>query len=487
MTSTLTSTYSTLALIGDERRGARSGRVIDVVNPSDNTVFAQIPRMDASDVEDAYAAAAKAFPGWARLEPHVRAGYLMRFAAAIEARGDELAMLDALDNGSPVHEMAFDITVTAAHLRYFAGLAIQLQGTTVPSAPERLLYSLKQPFGVTGRIGAFNHPLMFTVAKMGPVLAAGNTLVTKPSEHTSLSALAVADIIQEIFPPGVVNILTGYGHEVGDAIVSHPDIRRLAFIGAAETGRAIQRRAAEVAVKNVSLELGGKNPIVIFPDADLELAVEGAVRGMNFTWQGQSCGSTSRLLVHESIHREFIEKLAERIDAITPGLPTDPSSDTGAIVTPQQMKKVLDYVEIGKAEGAELVVGGTRVTDGALAEGNFIRPALFDNVDPNGRLAQEEIFGPVLAAMPFTDYDDALRIANGIRYGLTASAFTRDLATAHRFGRDAQAGFVWINETSRHFLGAGFGGFKDSGVGREESFEELVSWSQNKTVSVLFE
>ncbi|GAA3886485.1 aldehyde dehydrogenase family protein [Leifsonia kafniensis] len=483
---TIATQISNLALIGGERRGASDGRTLDVLNPSNGEIITQIPRLSAADVDDAVDAAKRAFPAWAALEPLQRAGYLDRLADAIEANSERLAQLDSLDNGSPLHEMRFDSKVAAGQLRYFAGLVLEAQGSTIPAGNERLMYSLRQPYGVVGRISAFNHPLLFTVGKMAGALAAGNTVVTKPSEHTSLSSLAAADIIQEIFPPGVINIITGLGHEAGDALVAHPDVLRLAFIGADGTGRAIQRRAAEVAVKHVTLELGGKNPIVIFPDADVDKAITGALRGMNFTWQGQSCGSTSRLIVHRSIHRQVVDGLAEKMEAIRSGLPQDADTDIGAIVNEQQFNKVMSYIEIGKEEGADLVAGGYRVTDGALADGFFIRPTLFDNVDPYGRLAQEEIFGPVLAAMPFDDYDEALRIANSVQYGLTASAFTQDLATAHRFARDIEAGYVWINETSRHFLGTGFGGYKNSGIGREENHEELLSWTQSKNVSVLF-
>jgi len=480
------SALSTLALIGGERRGAADGRTLDVVNPSTGQVIAQIPRMGARDVDDAVRAATRAFPAWSQLDPLVRAGYLHRLADAIEAHGERLARLDTLDNGSPLHEMRRDSAVAAAQLRYFAGLVLEVQGATIPAGHERLIYSLRQPYGVVARLSAFNHPLLFTVGKMAGALAAGNTVIVKPSEHTSLSSLAAADIINEIFPPGVVNIVTGLGQEAGDALVVHPEIRRLAFIGADATGRAIQRRAHESAVKHVTLELGGKNPLVVFEDADVDRAVEGALNGMNFTWQGQSCGSTSRLIVHRSLHGEIVGRLAERMDAMRSGLPEDEATDTGAIVNRQQFDKVMKYIQIGKDEGAHLVAGGHRVTDGPLGEGLFIRPTLFDDVDPSSRLAQEEIFGPVLAAMPFDTYEEALRIANGVQYGLTASAYTRDLRTAHAYARDVQAGYVWINETSRHFLGTGFGGYKDSGIGREENHEELFSWTQAKNVAVMF-
>ncbi|PWB98048.1 aldehyde dehydrogenase [Salinibacterium hongtaonis] len=477
---------SNLALIGGERRGASDGATIDVINPSNGQVITTIPRLTAADVDDAVAAAKSAFPAWAALEPLQRAKYLDRLADAIEANGEELAALDSLDNGSPLHEMRRDSNVAAAQLRYYAGLVLEAQGATIPSSSERLMYSLRQPYGVVGRISAFNHPLLFTVGKMAGALAAGNTVVTKPSEHTSLSSLAAADIINEIFPPGVINVITGYGHEAGDALVAHPDVQRLAFIGADGTGRMIQRRAAEVGVKHVTLELGGKNPLVIFPDADVDKAIAGALNGMNFTWQGQSCGSTSRLIVHRSLHRRVVDALAEKMEAIRSGMPHDENTDTGAIVNKQQFDKVMKYIEIGKSEGADLVAGGYQVTEGELAQGLFVRPTLFDNVDPYGRLAQEEIFGPVLAAMPFDTYDEALTIANSVQYGLTASAFTQDLRTAHAYARDIQAGYVWINETSRHFLGSGFGGYKNSGIGREENHEEILSWTQAKNVSVLF-
>jgi len=284
----------------------------------------------------------------------------------------------------------------------------------------------------------------------------------------------------------VVQILTGLGSEVGDALVRHPGIPRVAFIGSAATGRRIQAAAASSSVKTVTLELGGKNPIVVFPDADLDLAVEGAIRGMNFTWQGQSCGSTSRLLVHQDCYRDFVDRVAERIAGLRAGPPLDPASDLGAIVSQQQLDKVLSYVEIGQHEQARLVTGGQRLTDGELAAGNFVSPALFADVDPAGRLATEEIFGPVLAAIPFAGYDQAVAIANGVEYGLTASAFTRDLRTAIAFSRDVQAGYVWINETARHFIGAPFGGVKNSGVGRDEDLAEIESYTQLKSVNIRF-
>jgi betaine-aldehyde dehydrogenase len=475
-----------LALVDGERVGAVSGAVLDVVNPATNQVIGQLPRCDERDVEVAVAAAKRAAPGWRAAEPQMRAAALLAFADKVAERGEELARLDSLDNGSPLHEMRNDIGLATSQVRYMAGLALEIRGWTMPQTPDHLHYTMRQPFGVVARIIAFNHPLMFAATKLAAPLIAGNCVILKPSEFTSLSALAMAQDLARLFPPGVVQILTGLGAEVGDALVRHPGIPRIAFIGSAATGRRIQAAATTGGVKTVTLELGGKNPIVVFPDADLDLAVEGAIRGMNFTWQGQSCGSTSRLLIHRDCYDDVVQKVGERLARMRPGSPLDPASDTGAIVTPQQLDKVLSYIEIGKSEQARLVTGGERLTAGDLAHGNFVTPALFADVDPAGRLATEEIFGPVLAAISFGSYDEAVAIANSVEYGLTASVFTRDLRTALAFSRDVDAGYVWVNETSRHFLGAPFGGVKNSGVGREEDLGEIESYTQLKSVNIRF-
>jgi betaine-aldehyde dehydrogenase len=475
-----------LALVDGERVGAVSGATLDVVNPATNQVIGQLPRCDERDVDNAVAAAKRAAPGWRAAEPQLRAAALLAFADKVADRGEELARLDSLDNGSPLHEMRNDIGLATSQARYMAGLALEVRGRTMPETPDHLHYTMRQPFGVVARIIAFNHPLMFAATKIAAPLIAGNCVILKPSEFTSLSALAMAEDLARLFPPGVVQVLTGLGNEVGDALVRHPGIPRIAFIGSAATGRRIQAAATAGGVKTVTLELGGKNPIVVFPDADLDLAVEGAIRGMNFTWQGQSCGSTSRLLIHRDCYDDVVRKVGERLARMRPGSPLDPASDTGAIVTPQQLDKVLSYIEIGKSEQARLVTGGERLTAGDLAHGNFVTPALFADVDPAGRLATEEIFGPVLAAISFGSYDEAVAIANSVEYGLTASVFTRDLRTALAFSRDVDAGYVWVNETSRHFLGAPFGGVKNSGVGREEDLGEIESYTQLKSVNIRF-
>lgn len=473
-------------LIGGERQKAASGDTLEAINPATGEVLGHIPRCSGADVDAAYEAASDASAAWARLDPVERAACVRELADAVERRGDELAAIDVADNGSPLREMRKDVDHGVAALRYMAGLALEVRGQTIPTSAERLTYTLRQPFGVVARILPYNHPLMFTVAKIAAPLITGNTVIIKPSEHTSLSTLALVDDFARIFPPGVVNVLTGLGSEVGDALCVHPEIRRLAFIGSAATGRAIQARAATAAVKSVTLELGGKNPIVVLPDADQDLAVAGALNGMNFTWQGQSCGSTSRLLVHQDMHDQFVDRLAARIEDLRSGPPVDPATQVGSMVNRAQLDKVMGYIDIGKAEGATVAAGGHRILDGDLADGFFVRPTLFTDVRPEGRLAREEIFGPVLAVIRYDDYEHALQIANDTRYGLTASIYTRDLGSAHAFARDVQAGYVWVNETSRHVAGTPFGGFKESGIGREEDLSELESYTQTKSVHVRF-
>ena len=296
-------------LVGGRRVAAASGDTFESVNPATGEVIARLPRCRAEDIDLAVRAATAAAPDWQATPAVERARLIGRLADAVVAHGEELAVLDVVDNGSPVREMRNDAHIAAAQLRYFAGVALQLRGDTIPGEHGRLDYTLREPFGVVGRIIPFNHPLMFAAGRSAAPLVAGNTAVLKPSEHTSLSALRLGELAGEILPPGVLNVVTGFGGEAGDALVVHPGVRRLAFTGSAAIGRSIQRRAATHVVKSVSLELGGKNPIVVFPDADVEAAVDGALRGMNFTWQGQSCGSTSRLLVHSLLHREFVDRL----------------------------------------------------------------------------------------------------------------------------------------------------------------------------------
>lgn len=478
---------TTPMIIGGKRVLASDEATVDSRNPATGDLIGRFPSATTADVNTTVAAASAAFASWKRTEPDGRAAALNALADLIELHQSELADLDVLDNGSPIREMRKDVVSAAKQLRYFAGLVLETRGETVPTSYDRLNYTLLQPYGVVARIIPFNHPLKFAASKIAAPLAAGNTVILKPSEHSSMSALRLAELAIGVLPDGVLNVLTGYGHTAGDALVRHPAIRRLAFTGAADTGRAIQAAAASSNVKNITLELGGKNPLVVFSGANMARAIESAVRGMNFTWQGQSCGSTSRLLVQRDVYPDFVEALGRAVNALRTGLPDKETTETGAIINERQFEKVKKYIGIGHAQGARLVAGGDVVTDGEFANGYFVRPTVFADVDPYSRLAQEEIFGPILAVMPFSDYDEAISIANGVHYGLTSSVFSNDLRTVHRFARDVQAGYVWANEVSVHVPGTDFGGVKDSGLGREGGVQELLSYTESKNVHVNFE
>jgi acyl-CoA reductase-like NAD-dependent aldehyde dehydrogenase len=447
---------------------------------------ARFPAGGVEDVDRAVEAAYKAWASWRRTPAAQRAQLVLRLAAAIEASGDELAFIDTVDNGSPLNVMRGDFQMAADQLRYFAGMALALTGDTIPSNhPDSIDFTLRDPYGVVGRIIPFNHPLMFAASKLGAPLVAGNTIVLKPSQHTSLSALRLGELAADIFPPGVVNVLSGAGSVVGDRLVAHPNVPRIAFTGGTEVGLGIQRRATEGGVKVVTLELGGKNPILVFPDADFDDAVAGALRGMNFTWQGQSCGSTSRLYVHRSIYERFLEALGAAMAAMRVGDPLDEHTDVGPVVSRGQYDKVLSFLREATADArVRVVTGGLPEREGP---GFFIRPTLCALDDDDGvRLACEEIFGPVLVAVPFDSYDDVIARANRLPYGLTASVWTNDLSTAMRASRDLETGYIWVNWSSSHIPGTPFGGVKDSGVGREEGLEELLGYTQAKNVYVRF-
>jgi betaine-aldehyde dehydrogenase len=460
---------------------------MDAINPATGKVFAQFPRMDPIAVDEAVFSAHAAYQSWRRVHPRERARMLLSFADAVEADRERLALLDVRDNGSPISEMKTDIDVGLMYVRYFAGLALEVRGETIPVGNDRLNFTVREPFGVVARIVPFNHPIMFALRTLAAPLLTGNAVIIKPSEHTSIATLAMVDHIRKAFPPGVVSIITGTGDVAGDALVRHPLVRRIAFIGHGRTGRLIQENAAKAGVKTVTLELGGKNPIVIWPDADIDAAIEGAVTGMRFNFQSQACGSTSRLLVHRDMHDTFVEKLAQKLEDIRSGMPEDAGTQTGSIVMEAQFRKVMDYIDIGRSEGGKIAAGGYRVSDGEMRDGFFVRPTLFTNVTPNSRIAREEIFGPILAAMTYDNYSGAIAIANDTNFGLSASIYTRDLAVAHRYARDIEAGYVWVNENQGHFLGTPFGGIKDSGIGKEEDPSELLSFTQTKNVHIRFD
>lgn len=471
-------------LIGGELVAAADGRLQPTVDPSSGETVAEVPWAGAADADAACRAAEAALPAWAALTVPERAAYLRRFGERLEAHADELALLDAIDSGNPVTAMRHEVDAALVHIDRWCGLALSLNGAVLPASKDGLHYTTYRPYGVVVRIVPFNHPQLFASTRMLAPLLAGNAVVLKVAEQTPLVALRLGELIKDVFPAGVVNILSG-GGELGDALVIHPTVRRIGFIGSAAVGRVIQRRAAEHAVKHVSLELGGKNALIVLPDADLDEALAGAVRGMNFgVSQGQSCGSTSRVLVHESLYQTFVEAYAEQIRGIRVGPAWHETTEMGPVVSDAHRSRVERYISAGREEGAKLVVGGGRPT--GLNGGYYVEPTLFADVRPEHTIFREEIFGPVVALTPFGDYDRAIEIANAVEYGLTASVWTQDLTLAHKTAERLEAGYVWINDTSTHYWGTPFGGTKESGLGREESIEELASYLEQKVTHVKF-
>jgi len=469
-------------LIGGELVDALDGGASESFDPSTGELLAQVPEASAADVARAVAAAEAAQPAWRALGLRGRTACFRRFGELLTERLEELAMLDAIDSGNPIRAMRDDVRICMPYIEGWPALAAALAGQAIPASPGNLHYTSHAPYGVVGRITAFNHPLMFAVTRPLPALIVGNTVVVKPAPQTPLSTLALAELCAEAFPPGVFNIVTG-GAPAGDALVTHPRVKRIAFTGSVPTGLTIQRRAAESGwVKHVSLELGGKNAMVVFPDVDVEEAVEGAIFGMNFNvCQGQSCGSNSRVLVHRRIYDEFVRRAAERVEAFVVTTSYREDADMGPLVSAQHRERVAAYVEAGVAGGASLVTGGGH-PDGAPRGGWFLNPVVFADVRPEMAIAREEIFGPVMSVLPWDDYDEMLASANGVELGLTAAVWTNDLDLAHATAERLDAGYVWINDSTRHYFGTPFGGTKNSGLGREESIEELSSYLETKVV-----
>ena len=467
---------------GEWRTPAKAQRV-EITNPSTGAPLAEVFAGGQEEVNAAVEAASAAAPAWARIPPLERGRRLREAAMRVRANAQELALIDAADCGNPVRAMMMDAEIAATQLEYFAGLVLEVKGETIPTSNGSLNYTLREPVGVVGRIFPFNHPFMFAAGKIAAPLAAGNTVVLKPPEQAPLSTIRLLELLHDLFPPGVLNCVVG-GRDAGAALAAHPKVGAVGLIGSIPAGKAVLRGAADT-MKRTLLELGGKNAMIIYPDADFDLAVAGAVRGMNFTWCGQSCGSTSRLFIHSSVHGRFVEALVARLAAAhCPGIATDMRTTMGALVNKAQYDRTLEYVAAGKSEGAQLVTGGGHPADPALARGFFIEPTVFTAVNPGMRIAREEIFGPVLSVFSWENEDDLYAAVNGVDFGLTASIWTRDLLTAHLAAQRVQAGYVWINDCSAHFPGAPFGGYKQSGMGREESKEELLEFTQTKNVNV---
>jgi betaine-aldehyde dehydrogenase len=475
-------TAARLMHVGGAWVPAASGAVLESIDPSTEEVLGTVPDGGAEDVGAAVEAARAAAPAWRDLGWRRRAALLRELADRIGAQAEELARLDVRDSGNPLSGMRADVTGACDELHYYAGLSSQARGTTGPPDTGTLSWTEREPYGVVGRIVPFNHPFKFAAGKVAAPLAAGNAVVLKPGEQTSLSALELARIAADVLPPGVLNVVTGRGVTAGAALVAHPEVPRIAFTGSVPSGRAVLRGAAEE-IKHVSLELGGKNPIVVFPDVDPVRAARAAVAGMNIArCSGQSCGSTSRLFVHEDVRGPFLAALVARLSALRVGDPMEEDTQVGPLAFRAHHERVTSYIETGRREGATVVHGGGR--PGHLSRGFFLEPTVFADVRDDMTIAREEIFGPVMSVLSWRDWDDVVARANATRLGLTANVWTNDISTAVRTARALEAGYVHVNGTGRRPAGMPFGGWKTSGLGKENALEELLSYTREKSVTV---
>jgi betaine-aldehyde dehydrogenase len=458
----------------------RSGRVVQVSSPAIGEPICEIADAGVDDVDVAVAAARRGFLECRDVHPTDRASVLREIGGILRQHTRELAYLDAADSGNPVREMESDVVSAARQMDFFAGLVTEMKGASIPMGPNAVNFSVREPIGVVARIVPFNHPFMFCAGKSAAPLAAGNSVIVKPLEQAPLSSLRLAELIGHLLPPGVFNVLPGT-RDVGSALVAHPGVAMVALIGSVLTGRAVMRSAA-ASIKPTLLELGGKNALIAFGDVEPQRVATAIVAGMNFTWCGQSCGSTTRAFVHDSIHERVIELVVQEVAAFRPGSPTEPSTTMGAIASEAQFDRVLAYIEAGKREGARIVHGGGRPSAPELSRGWFIEPTIFADVTADMTIAREEIFGPVLSILKWSDEGAMVRAVNNTEFGLTCSIWTNDLNRAHRTAMRVEAGYVWINHVGQHLLGAPFGGFKQSGMGREECLEELLSFTQEKNI-----
>jgi betaine-aldehyde dehydrogenase len=475
-----------LMLIGGQPAESSDGRFIDIENPANRTVIGEVPRATDADVDKAVRAAATAFEAWRLVAPRDRGRALLKIADAVEAEVERIARTVALETGNAIRTQARpEVKSTADVIRYFGGVVSELKGETVPLGEHVLSYTRREPIGVVGGIVPWNAPVILGTLKIAMSVAAGNTLVLKAAEDAPLGLLRVAELCNEHLPPGVVNLLTGYGEECGAALARHPLVRKLSFTGSTEVGKLIMHAAADRIVP-VSLELGGKSPAIVFPDADETRTVDGVISGMRVTRQGQSCTAGSRLFLHRSIFDSFLTKLAAKLTTLKIGDPVDEATDMGAIINRKQFDRVCSYIEDGLGQkDARLVLGGLPPTAGPLAQGYFVQPTVFAEVRNDWRIAREEIFGPVMVAIPWEDEADAIRMANDSHYGLAAYVWTHDIAKALRTAHAIESGWIQINQGLGQFPGHSYGGFKQSGIGREYSLEGMLdSFTQRKSVTV---
>jgi acyl-CoA reductase-like NAD-dependent aldehyde dehydrogenase len=459
---------------------------IEVESPRDKQVIGRVPRAREADADLAVRAARHAFPGWRDLAPRVRGRLLQQVADLLEPEAENIARLISLENGNALRtqsrgEIAYAIDV----FRYFGGLASEAKGETIPLGPNHLDYSRREPYGVVAAVVPWNAPVQLAAMKIAPALAMGNTLVLKAAEDAPFAVLKIGEIASAVLPPGVLNIVPGYGEEAGEALTHHPDIDKISFTGSTAVGARVLSVAAD-RILPVSLELGGKNPQIVFGDADEDWVADGVIAGMRFARQGQSCTAGSRLFVHRAIFDSFIDRFATRLSRLKVGDPLDERSDIGAIVSRKQFERVCDYIDEGLSRpGVGVALGGRPPASGPLASGYYLEPTIFTHVDNGWRMAQDEIFGPVVCAIPWDDEDDVIEQANATHYGLSCFIWTHDVGQALRAAHRVQAGWVQVNQGGGQVLGQSYGGMKRSGMGREFSLEGMVdSYTQRKHVSV---
>lgn len=470
--------------IGGQWVEAQSGKWTEVRNPADGSLITTVPEADKQDVEIAVAAARKAFEEgpWPKMKPNERAKLLLKLADLIEEHGEEIAHLDTLDYGQPLSTTLNFASAAADNFRYYAGWATRLNGETIPSSqPGNIFnYTRREALGVCGAIVPWNAPFMNAMMKLSAPLAVGNTVVIKPSEETPLSLLRVGELIQEVgFPDGVVNIVTGYGATAGEALATHPDVDKIAFTGSTAVGKRILQNSA-LNIKKTTLELGGKSAHIILADADYELALQNAANAV-FWNTGQVCFAGTRLFVEKKIYDRFLTDLADYSKNYKVGNGFDPSTVIGPVISAKQKERVLSYIDIGQREGAELITGGN-VTDSELANGHFVRPTVMANVNNDMRIAREEIFGPVVSGIPFTDMDEVIKMANDTEYGLGGGICTTNLSKAHTVAHALKTGNVWINTYNITEPGSPFGGYKQSGLGRENGAASIDAYTEIKNI-----
>lgn len=466
--------------IGGAWTASSDGSEMESIDPTTEEVIATFPNATPEDVDLAVQAGKKALDGWSDMAPSERGKVLMKWADRIDAHAEELAEIDTVDVGNPIAAMRNDVAGATREMRMYAGLATELKGSSTANGADQFAYGLLEPYGVVGRIIPFNHPFKFAAGKSAPALVAGNSVILKPPEQATLSAIRLAELGEDLLPAGVFNVITGEGRRSGAAIAEHPAIPRVAFTGSVPTGKVVMRAAAE-SIKHVTLELGGKNPMIVFPDVDLDQAASAAIKGMNFARsQGQSCQSTSRVYVHRDILADFTDRVTRLAGALKVGDPLENATDLGPLAFRSHYERVLRYIDIGLEEGATLLTGGKSAHD----RGFFVDPVVFGDVTQEMTISREEIFGPVMSLIEWSDVAEVTTMANDTEFGLTAAIWTNDLSMAHRMAREIEAGYVWVNGSAKRVPGTPFGGYKLSGIGKESSIEELLSYCRVKTVAV---